>query len=245
MSYGDFAFFYDLLTQNIDYHELAASYIDAVQCYKAAGFPLLDLACGSGTLSVIMEEQGHTVTGVDLSEGMLTAAAAKSGSIRWLHLDMTEIPFEDEFGVVICSLDGINHLDSLEAIQKTFDGVYRSLKKGGVFIADLNTPYKHLKVLANNAFIFDYEGLFCSWQNELDESDPLCRVDMFLDFFGENEDGSYTRYTDSLSEIAPEPQTVTEMLTKSGFNVREVKDFYLGKPIASETEKYLIAATKD
>lgn len=246
MSYQDFAQFYDLLTENIDYRELAAPYLNALRSFKISeGSSLLDLACGSGNFSVLMEEYGYNVTGADLSEEMLTAAAAKSDSIRWLRTDMTNLPFNSEFDSVICCLDSINHLEDLDAIQKTFDGVYRSLKKGGIFAADLNTPFKHMKVLADNAFIFDYEGFFCSWQNELDAESPLCRVDMFLDFFKENKDGSYTRYTDSLSEIAPRPDTVIQMLTESGFAVKSVKDFPSGKKLRPKSEKYMLVAQKE
>lgn len=246
MSYQDFAEFYDLLTDNIDYSELAVPYLNALHSFKIfEGSSLLDLACGSGSLSVLMKAHGYNVTGADLSEEMLTAAAAKSDGIQWLRLDMTSLPFDSEFDSVTCCLDSINHLEDLDAIQKAFDGVYRSLKKGGVFAADLNTPFKHMKVLADNAFIFDYEGLFCSWQNELDKSDPLCRVDMFLDFFKENKDGSYTRYTDSLSEIAPDPETVTQMLFKSGFAVKSVMDFPSGKKLCPKSEKYMIVAQKE
>lgn len=246
MSYQDFAQFYDLLTENIDYRELAAPYFKALRSFKISeGSSLLDLACGSGSFSVLMEAYGYNVTGADLSEEMLTAAAAKSDSVRWLRADMTNLPFNSEFDSVICCLDSINHLEDLDAIKKTFDGVYRSLKKGGIFAADLNTPFKHMKVLADNAFIFDYEGLFCSWQNELDAESPLCRVDMFLDFFKENKNGSYTRYTDSLSEIAPDPETVIQMLAESGFAVKSVKDFPSGKKLRQKSEKYLVVAQKE
>lgn len=246
MSYGDFAQFYDLLTENIDYYKLFTPYLNALYDRKIfEGSRLLDLACGSGNLTVLLERRGYIITGADLSEEMLTAAAAKSQDIRWLRLDMTSLPFDSEFDAVTCCLDSINHLEDLEAIQKTFDGVYRSLKKGGVFAADLNTPYKHLKVLADNAFTFDYEGLFCSWQNELDKSSPLYKVDMFLDFFKENKDGSYTRYTDSLSEIAPDPQTVVEMLEKSGFTVQEVSEFPTTRTLRPKSEKYMVIAQKE
>ena len=246
MSYQDFAQFYDLLTENIDYRSFAEPYLKALSSFNISeGSSMLDLACGSGNLSVVMKSCGYNVTGADLSEEMLTAAAAKSDGIRWLRLDMTKLPFDSEFDSVICCLDSINHLEDLEAVKKTFGGVYRSLKKGGIFAADLNTPFKHMKVLADNAFIFDYDGLFCSWQNELDHDSPHCRVDMFLDFFKENKDGSYTRFTDFLSEIAPEPETVIQMLEESGFAVKAVTDFPSGKNLRPKSEKYMVVAQKE
>ena len=244
MSYSDFALFYDRLTENIDYKALADIYAGLLCRYGVKKGKLLDLACGTGGLSVPLAERGFAVTAADISQDMLTVAAAKSSNVRWLCLDMMSMPFEGEFDAVICGLDSLNHLPDLNAVQQCFDEVYRSLKKGGVFAADLNTPFKHREILGNNAFTFDYEGLYCGWQNELDECDPLCRVDMFLDFFEENVDGSYTRYSDSLSEIAPEPERIVQMLEKSGFADIEVCEYPTGEKLADTSEKFTITAKK-
>ena len=245
MSYSDFALFYDRLTENIDYEALADIYAGLL-CKRGAakGGELLDLACGTGSLSVPLAEHGFNVTAADISEDMLTVAAAKSDEIHWVKCDMTRLPFDGQFDAVVCALDSINHLPDLSAIQQTFDGVYRSLKEGGVFAADLNTPFKHREILGNNAFTFDYEGLYCGWQNEPDEDNPLCRVDMFLDFFAENEDGSYTRYSDSLSEIAPEPEKIVQMLEKSGFRDIELCEYPTGEKLTDTSEKFTVTAKK-
>ena len=240
MSYADFALFYDRLTENIDYEALADMYAGLL-CGKG---DVLDLACGTGSLSVPLAERGFNVTAADISQDMLTVAAAKSSEVSWLCLDMTELPFEERFDGVICALDSVNHLPDLQAIQQTFDGVYRSLKENGVFAADLNTPYKHREVLGNNAYTFDYDGLYCGWQNEPDENDPLCRVDMYLDFFEENEDGGYTRYSDSVSEIAPSPEQIAEMLRSSGFKSVEISEYITGDKLTDTSEKFTVIAKK-
>lgn len=246
MSYAEFALFYDRLTENIDYEALADMYAGLLCRYGAKSGELLDLACGTGSLSMPLAERGFRVTAADISQDMLTVAAAKSSEVRWLCCDMIDLPFEEQFDAVICGLDSINHLPDMQAIQQSFDGVYRSLKAGGVFAADLNTPYKHREVLGNNAYTFDYDGLYCGWQNELDDcnSGQPCRVDMLLDFFEENEDGSYTRYSDSLSEIAPEPEQIIQMLEKSGFRDIEVSEYITGERLTGKSEKYTFIARK-
>ena len=244
MSYADFALFYDRLTENIDYEALAEMYAGLLYRCGAKSGELLDLACGTGSLSVPLSNRGFTVTAADISQEMLTAASAKSAEIHWLCCDMTELPFSGRFNAVICALDSLNHLPDLPAIQQTFDGIYRSLKAGGVFAADLNTPYKHREVLGNNAYTFDYDGLYCGWQNELDGTDPLNRVDMFLDFFEENGDGSYTRYSDSVSEIAPEPERIAQMLEKSGFKSIEISEYITGERLTDTSEKFTVTARK-
>lgn len=248
MSYCDFAYFYDLLTENIDYNYLAKYYSGILKKYggKKDGGELLDLACGSGNLSLPLKNLGYKVTGGDLSLEMLTAAAGKSTEIQWLSLDMTNLSFENQFDFVICGLDSLNHLQSREQIEAAFKGVCNALRTGGVFAADMNTVYKNVNVLGNNAFTFDYDGLYCGWQNELDDADPLHRVDMFLDFFSENEDGSYTRYEDSLSEIALPVDEIEEMLEKCGFEVCEISEYQTGKSLSQNenAEKFTFAARK-
>lgn len=249
MSYEDFSLFYDRLTENIDYEELASCYVNILKRYGLSGKQgeLLDLACGSGNVSLLLKKEGYKVTGCDLSPEMLTAAAKKDSDIRWICADMARLPFNGDFDCVVCALDGLNHLESRERISETFKGVYNALKPGGVFAADMNTVYKHINVLGNNAFTFDYDGLYCGWQNELDENDPLYRVDMFLDFFCENEDGTYERFSDSLSEIAVSAEETVKMLEECGFEVCEVSEYpkVLHPSDALTAEKFMFAARKN
>ncbi|MCM1299173.1 MAG: class I SAM-dependent methyltransferase [Firmicutes bacterium] len=244
MGYADFARFYDLLTCNVDYRKLSRQYAGILAERGVSSGRLLDLACGSGNLAAELQKAGFEVVGADLSEEMLTAAALKSNSIQWIRADMTDLPFKNEFDGVVCGLDSINHLPDLNAIAAAFQGIYSSLKNGGVFAADLNTPYKHREILADNAFNFDYDGLFCAWQNELSENDPLNRVDMFLDFFEEQQDGSYIRYQDSLSEIAPEPSQIEQLMRDSGFVDVKLFDCPSGKSVGKHSEKIFVAGVK-
>ncbi len=248
MSYEDFSLFYDRLTENVDYEGLATYYSNMLKRYgyRCAQSELLDLACGSGNLSLPLKNKGYNVTGCDLSPDMLTAAARKEPDIRWLCNDMTQLSFNKEFDCVVCALDSLNHLESREEIFETFKGIFAALKPGGVFAADMNTIYKHTRVLENNAFTFDYEGLYCGWQNELDEKDPLYRGDMYLDFFCENKDGSYTRFSDSLSEIAISAEDTVKMLEECGFEVCEISEYPTGVKLseAPAAEKYIFAARK-
>ena len=239
MSYEDFSLFYDRLTENVDYVGLVSRYSTTLRRYglRGAGEELLELGCGSGNVSLLLKKEGYRVTGCDLSPDMLAAAAGKDPKIRWLCTDMSKLAFGEEFDFAVCALDGINHLKSRESIFETFRGVYKALKPGGVFAADMNTIYKHTDVLGNNAFVFE---------NELEEGDPLYRVDMFLDFFRENGDGSYTRFVDSLSEIAVSPEETKEMLEECGFEVCEIGEYMTGIKLseAPRAEKFMFAARK-
>lgn len=106
---------------------------------------LLDLACGEGTFAVEMAKRGYRVTGVDLAPEMLRFARkrAKGEHIKAVFVqgDMRDLAFNEEFDLVTCWYDSMNYLLELEDLKRTFKGVYRALRPGGLFIFDMNTIY--------------------------------------------------------------------------------------------------------
>ncbi len=247
MSYKDFAKYYDILTDNVDYNHIAFYYSGILRKYSDKTGPLLDIGCGTGNLTVRMERLGFSdITGCDFSENMLASASKKSDRIKWVKCDMKALPFDGCFNICIATLDSINHLDGEESIEQAFDSVYKALSKGGIFAADMNTPYKHLNVLGNNSYTFDYdeEGLYCVWENERTEGDPFNRVNMFLDFFERQKNGLYKRSADSLFEIAPPVEKISEMLIKSGFTLLECSEYLTGEELEENSDKFIIVAEK-
>ncbi|MDE7281902.1 MAG: class I SAM-dependent methyltransferase, partial [Ruminiclostridium sp.] len=115
-----------------------------------------------------------------------------------------------------------------------------------IFAADLNTPYNHQNILADNVFTFDYEdeGLYCVWENQQVQDDPLNRIDMFLEFFELLEGGNYKRSSDSLSEIALSPEKITKMLIRAGFDVLECSEYLTGEELEEYSEKFTIITKK-
>lgn len=219
--YDRFAAVYDQLTGNVGYAQ-RADYL--FMLLKNAGCPdgtLLDLACGTGSLSVLFCEKGYDVIGVDGSFEMLSVAREKCApygeKILLLCQDMTELDLFGTIDCAICSLDSINHLTDAQDVQETFRLVSLFMNQGGVFVFDVNTPYKHRHVLADNTFVYEEDGVFCVWQNAFYEED--CSVEIFLDIFTEQEDGSYMRHVESFCERAYEDAELTQMLENVGFAV--------------------------
>ena len=124
----------------------------------------------------------------------------------------------DLYGTIdtcVCTLDSINHLTKETDVQKTFDRVSLFMNKGGYFLFDANTIYKHEKVLSDNTFVYDTDDVFCVWQNSLREN---CVVDIELDFF-EREGRVYYRTEEKFSERAYSTEQMRLMLEKAGFEV--------------------------
>ena len=244
--YGSFSFFYDLLTGNISYKKRAEYFDMLIKKHGGRKNILLDLACGTGSLSEEMSRLGYDVIGVDGSEEMLNEAIEKkieSGlNIQYLCQDMTRLDMFGTIDVTVCALDSLNHLPVPDAIEKTVGRVSLFCEPNGLFIFDVNTPYKHKNILGNNTFVYDLEEVYCVWQNTY--SEKYDRVDMCLDFFERREDGLYAKYEDEFSEIAFDESVIDGILVKSGFDIAAKYDYDTVLPPRPDSEKLVYVAKK-
>lgn len=244
--YRSFSYFYDMLTENISYKQRAEYFDMLIKKHGGKKNLLLDLACGTGSLSEEMSRLGYDVIGVDGSDEMLNSAIEKkleSGlNIQYICQDMTKLDMFGTIDVTICALDSLNHLPDLAAIENTVQKVSLFCEPSGLFIFDVNTPYKHKHVLGNNTFVYDMDEVYCVWQNTYSEQDNL--VEMSLDFFERQENGSYKRYEDSFSEIAFDENVIDDILVKSGFEIAAKYDYDTVLPPKTDSEKIVYAARK-
>ena len=221
-SYDIFADFYDSLTLNVDYKQRADYILELFSRHNHKTGLTLDLACGTGNLTVELAKRGVDVYGIDGCQEMLAQALNKAYeqelSILFLCQQMENIDLYGTIDTCVCTLDSINHITHIEKVQKTFDKVSLFMNKGGCFLFDVNSPYKHREILGNNTFVYDTEAVYCVWQNTLRENDI---VDIDLDFF-EEEDGVYYRSEQHFSERAYSDAELRNMLEKAGFSVEAV-----------------------
>lgn len=221
--YGAFSAFYDSLTENVDYAGWAEYLLELFESHGKRPHLLLDLACGTGGLSAELLQRGVDIIGVDGSEDMLGEAMEKAAPFgeRWMLLcqDMREL---DLFGTVdgaVCMLDSLNHLTKTADLKEVFRRLGLFIEKDGLFIFDVNTPYKHETVLGDTAFTYEEDGFFCAWQNHY--LPRTKEVDIELNFFVEEEEG-YTRYTEYIRERAYTEKTLRRLLDEAGFEVLAV-----------------------
>lgn len=243
MAYEVFADFYDKLTGNVGYKERAEYILSVLDKLNHQAGLTLDLACGTGSLTLELKKQGVDIYGIDGSPDMLSVALQKASDegeqILFLCQKMQSIDLYGTIDTCVCTLDSINHLTNKQDVQKTFQRVSLFMNKGGVFLFDVNTVYKHRCVLSDNVFVFDTDEVYCVWQNTPDEDN---KVKISLDFFipeGEN----YYRITEEFSERAYTMEELNEMLTKAGFKVEAVfGDMTFDTP--SEDEQRIIVAAR-
>ncbi|MBQ9956517.1 MAG: class I SAM-dependent methyltransferase [Ruminococcus sp.] len=220
--YSVFARYYDDLTANIDYKKRAEYFHAIIKKFKTTKENiLLDLACGTGSISEQMARLGYDVIGVDYSEEMLGIAIEKkfdSGlSIQYLCQDMRTIDMFGTVDVTICALDSINHLSSADDVKKVFQRVSLFAEPQGLFIFDVNTLYKHREILADNTFTYETDNVYCIWENTLNRNTDEVKIN--LEFFELEANGLYSRSSESFSEKAYSTELLDEMLCDCGFEI--------------------------
>lgn len=245
MSYSSFAGVYDILTGNIDYKKTAERICSLLRENGVGKGLLLDNACGTGTLSVLLSKAGYDVIGADASAEMLSAAMEKNAengtNILFLNQSMTELDLYGTIVACVCTLDSINHLKNFSEVEKAFEKVSLFMEKDGVFIFDVNTLYKHRHILENNIFIYDEKDVYCVWQNELDGGS----VNIRLDFFTDNGSGSYIRTDEYFTETAYKLDEIEKALNSKGFKVINIFDGYTDSPVSDTTERAVFVCKKE
>lgn len=246
MSYSAFARYYDALMQDVDYAARADYVLKVLERFGHAPGLTLDVACGTGSLTLALAARGVEIFGLDASPEMLClaqnkAARAGRGDMMFLCQQMQEMELCGTVDTVLCSLDGVNHLTREKDVRETFRRVSRSLNRGGCFLFDVNTVYKHRCVLADNVFVFETGGVYCVWQNDYRPRGNC--VGMTLDFF-ERSGAVYRRSTEYFCERAYTMRKLAALLHEAGLTVRAVfQDMEFVGP-SGNAEKVVIAAEK-
>ena len=242
--YGAFAAFYDALTDDVDYAAWADYLLAAFSRHGGAAHTVLDLCCGSGSLSLELADRGCEVIGVDGSADMLAVArektAAEGRDILFLCQDVRALDLYGTVDGAVCMLDSLSHILHTEDLREIFRRLGLFIAPDGLLVFDVNTPYKHAHVLGDNAFVFEREEFVCAWRNRY--LPATHEVEMALDFFLEEEDGTYTRYTDVVRERAYSLQTWKGLLTEAGFDLLGVYGERRFTAPAEDAQRWVLVA---
>jgi ubiquinone/menaquinone biosynthesis C-methylase UbiE len=243
--YGVFAKYYDILMSDVDY-EARALYIGEIfHRHGIASNSVLDLACGTGKISVELAKAGFEVIGVDGSAEMLSQAMAKSSgdcdNPVFICQDMRALDLYGTVGAAVCTLDGINHLTSPASVKKTFERVSLFLESGGLFVFDLNSPYKIEEIMGENSYVYDYDEIYCVWQNSYHPENKTCCFDLtFFEQIGDR----YIRSDETFSERAYTAAQVEKYLKAAGLELAALYDDMTFEPPHEKSERIIYVARK-
>lgn len=242
--YDVFAAYYDRLTENVDYAARAAYFDSLIREHMAVddGTIVLDLGCGTGSLTAELAARGYDMIGADGSGAMLSAAMGKGGGrVQYICQDFTALDLYGTVDAAVCALDSLNHLASEEALDETFRRVALFTTPGGLFLFDVNTAYKHRCILADNVFVYDLEDVYCVWQNFTDGEPP--RTEILLDFFIPGKNG-YTRRQERFQERVWPDETLERLLKKHGYEVLAVYAGDTRRPLDKTDQRAVYVARK-
>ena len=233
--------YYELLNSAVDYEAFADFLSKIIKDKGIAKTELvLDLACGTGKMTRLLAERGYDMTGVDLSPDMLMIAREEElkdpKGILYLCQDMREFELYGTVDAAVCCLDSINYLLKTADVEKCFDLVHNYLVPDGIFIFDVNTPYRFTEQYARHDYVMEEEGVLLAWQNYYNEKNKTC--DFVLSLFCENEDGSYERYDEEQREKMYSMNTLKRLLRKTGFDILEVYGDYDFSGISDNSYKW-------
>ncbi|MGN0448299.1 MAG: class I SAM-dependent DNA methyltransferase [Acutalibacteraceae bacterium] len=244
--YGDFSYYYDILTENVDYKQ-RCDYICNLLAENGVGKGiLLDLACGTGTLSVLFAEKGYDVVGIDASEDMLTKAQEKKYECApdtiFLCQKMEELDLFGTINCAVCTLDSLNHITDEKNLEEVFKRVSLFMEDGGIFIFDVNTPYKHKEVLGNSTFVYDLDEVYCVWQNTTDEN---LITQVSLDIFEyDAQSDSYSRYGEDFCERGWELDKFSQLAKENKFELLHIFDDNTKNPLSEKSERAVFVLKK-
>lgn len=219
MTYGFLAESYDALTRDVDYERLADGLERQFGKARCPVKTVLDLACGTGSLTWALARRGYETIGVDLSAEMLAQAREKGGEAPpaipplFLNQPMEELDLYGTIDVCVCCLDSVNYVTRPASLQRAFQRVHLFLMPGGLFLFDARTP-EALAAMDGQIFLDETEDVYCVWQGEYSSKRRLCTYEM--DIF-RREGGHWLRGREEHREFAYTADELTEMLKRAGF----------------------------
>lgn len=244
MAYGEFAKIYDeLINEDINYDEMVKRILDICNLHNLELNDYLDIACGTGNVTIRIAKYFKNIYGVDLSEDMLREAFDKfkkekiKGKI--ICQDMTELSLNREFDLITSVLDSTNYITDINGLQEYFKGVYNHLKSNGLFIFDVNSYYKLSEILGNNIYTYSEEEVFYTWENVFEED----LLSMFLTFFVKKGE-LYERFEEEHLERAYTEEQLEKELEKANLEVIAKFDGYTEKYVQANTERIVYVVKK-
>lgn len=249
-NYEKLAYIYDHLTKDFDYLGLL-NYVVSKTAINVSGAKVLDLCCGTGTVSIMLSRLGASVTGVDKSVEMISLAKGKAKAMalgkfgpkfksgnaldgKW---------FEHEpFDLTVCTYDSLNYFGPKD-IPQVFSRIAIALRPGGWFVFDVNSAYKLCDVFGNSQYCESQESYALIWRNKLYARSHIeFDIELFTQF--PTSRGSYCRHREMHTQYIHEVQEIKSQLESHGFRVAQIGDDYQDCPATEKSMRLTFVAQK-
>ncbi len=244
-NYSVFASVYDILMRDVPYNKWVDNMESIWHKFQQKPKLVLDLACGTGTITNILANKGYDMIGIDLSYDMLMEANLKKESnILFLNQDMTQFELFGTVDSIICLCDSINYILEEKELLKVFKLANNYLNPKGLFIFDINTEYKFKNILSNNTFGGNYDDVSYIWENFYDEEN---KINEYLTsfFILDEETDLYEKFEEEHKEKAYSIETLKNIIKKSGLKLMGVYDENLFEAPKDNSQRLYFVCMED
>ncbi len=255
--YGDFAAVYDrfmdatpyeewcrIVTELIEKYGVSRPERDSENALEAERNLVVDLGCGTGTLTELLYQKGYDMIGVDNAPSMLNIAMDKkevSGSqILYLLQDMRELELYSTVGTVVSVCDCVNYILEEEELLEVFSLVNNYLYPGGVFIFDFNTDYKYREVIGDTTIAENREDCSFIWDNFYDPEEEINEYDVTV--FVREEGELYRKFSETHFQRGYTPEQMERLLTRAGLLVVKMFDVDTQAAVTETSERICVVA---
>lgn len=243
-AYTGFAGVYDTFMDNIPYEEWTEYIKGLLTEYGVDNGLVLDLGCGTGSITELMAKEGYDMIGIDNSEEMLSIAMEKrekSGyNILYLCQDMREFELYGTVRAIISICDSVNYIMEEDELLEVFKLVNNYLDRGGIFIFDLNTLYKYSNIMGDTVIAENRDNCSFIWENYYYEAERINEYD--LSIFIKEKDNLYRKYEETHLQRAYELTEIQKLLERAGLEFVSAYDAFTNKPPKAESERIYIVA---
>ena len=243
-AYHELAISYDRLTNDVDYGAVVEFYKEILDREGVRPRTALDLACGTGSVALLLAREGLGVTAVDMSPDMLCVAAQKAQEqdlpVQFVCQQLQELNIPRGVDLAVCALDSLDYILDPADCQEAIHRIYRALNPGGFFIVDGNMPQK-LKAMDGQVFLDEDDDVYCVWRGEFDEKTNICSYGM--DLF-RRQGAAWHRSFEEHQEYAYTEEQLRSYLKNAGFtHIRVYGDRSFEKP-DGKTQRIYFKARK-
>lgn len=240
--YGEFSYIYDKLSFDIEYEKYADNIKALAQKHGIKNNNMLELACGSGMLTQYFFDDFDRIDALDISTDMLNCFAEKydNDKVNLIYYDMVEYEKKDFYDLIVILLDSVNYVIKPADLEKLFRNSYDNLKDDSLLVFDINSEMKMHEFFGSECYVYEYEDIFYTWDNYLEDD----LIDMNLNFFVENPDGTYRRIEEYQQERIYTIDYVKDLLEKIGFVDIEIFDEDTFGDVNKDTLRVLFSARK-
>ncbi|EEI85390.1 methyltransferase domain protein [Anaerococcus lactolyticus ATCC 51172] len=240
--YGEFSYIYDKLSFDIDYEGYAKNIKDLAKKYEIGNENMLELACGSGMLTQYFFDDFERIDALDISTDMLNCFAEKYDidKVNLIYYDMVAFEQKNFYDLIVILLDSVNYVTNPADLEKLFRNSYDNLKDDSLLVFDINSEMKMREIFGSECYVYEYEDIFYTWDNYLEDD----LIDMNLNFFVENPDGTYKRIEEYQQERIYSIEYVKSLLEKIGFTDIRIFDEDTMGVVDEESLRVLFSARK-